>query len=475
MENSKNKALELYNLDELINYSIKEHLSFINKWINNADIISRVEEIDILTHTVSPILLLNNEEINEDTLLRDSANYFILGGPGTGKTILIKRLIQKVLNDPERSKYGLPVLVRARELADNSLINEIKKILGVIHLETNEAFKLIVENRIIIFIDGLDELTSEGEQRVISELSELYQYSDKSRVISTSRQYIRLPKCKYCQIRPFNTKQLIELLGLELPEKDIYNFLNQMQSLGIQATPLLIRIAFLIFQELGQLPHKKVQFYKYWIDLSISQWDKVRMVKRKSKFSTFDPSQKYFILTFTAFDLSVNHQSFSFSHNQFLSSISKIQTRLELNTEDFDAILDELIINTGLIIQTESSFYQFVHRGIQEYLAAEYLVKLPYAPYNDLLKRAPSILALCILISSDPIFYYSIVLDSIINENNESSIYDFLLLLFSQAERHEIESFYNVTNREITENNLSPKFIDLIKTAYNIGIANSGA
>ena len=420
---------------------------------------------------------MDETQISEETLLITNENYLILGGPGTGKTVLIKRLILKILNSEDREKYGVPILIRAREIYNGSILNEVKRILGIEHVNSSDAFSLINNNKIILFIDGLDEVMPENNDILIKELTDLYRFSTVSRIISTSRHRFSLPRCKYCEILPLNNQQLIELINLNLSAKESNEFSNQLIHLNLKLNPLTISSTIDIFQRYGQLPNKKIHIYKHWIDLCINDWDKIRMVSRKSVYPTLIAEQKYFILSFIAFDLTFEHPSKSYSKSQIFSSLSKLTQRLELEPENFFVLLDDIVTNTGIMIESESDTYQFVHRSIQEYLAADYLVKLPKIRYDDLLVKVPSILALCVLISSDPAYYYAVVLDTIkFTADNEESMYIFLLSLFSQAEKKEVELFYNITNSEVVyKSEGNAHLYEIVKTAYNKSIAASGA
>jgi len=69
-------------------------------------------------------------------------------------------------------------------------------------------------------------------------------------------------------------------------------------------------------------------------------------------------------------------------------------------------VVNELETHTGLFIQSGYEQFEFAHKSLQEYLAAEYLVKLPsIPPERRILFKLPNELAIAVTISSNPSDY----------------------------------------------------------------------
>ncbi len=71
-------------------------------------------------------------------------------------------------------------------------------------------------------------------------------------------------------------------------------------------------------------------------------------------------------------------------------------------------MIKELESHTGLFIQSGFELFEFAHKSIQEYLIAEYLVKLPSIPDDfKTIENLPNEFAIAIAISSNPSLYFS--------------------------------------------------------------------
>jgi hypothetical protein len=65
-------------------------------------------------------------------------------------------------------------------------------------------------------------------------------------------------------------------------------------------------------------------------------------------------------------------------------------------------VAKELESHTGLLVQVGAVFYEFSHLALQEYLAADALVRGPAASRADWWKTFPAVAAVSVAMSSDP-------------------------------------------------------------------------
>jgi hypothetical protein len=468
MKNSRNKIHDFYSVNESLSYSINTHLNLLKNWINHFECFFKSGTTNILKNTIMLNIAINGETINEDNLLNSSENYVVVGSPGSGKTVLIKRLIFKMLIREQGKEFGVPILIKARELFKGSILDEIQKILGIERLTRSEVINLLNKNKITIFIDGLDEVNTEDIDIFIDELNKLHESSDHYRLITTSREEYDFAKCNYCEMLPLNQHQLHDLITLKLPEQQIHEFLNELSHLNIQRNPLIISIFISTYIRYGNLPLKTTNIYRQYIYLCLQEWDSMRMIVRRSIFSSLSVEQKFNILSFIAYYLLYHSQVISYSEDEILLAISKLPIKLNFSSKQRGLLLDDIVRNTGLIINKSSDRYEFIHKGIQEYCAAEYLIRLPNINFQDVLIRMPSVLALCVLISSNPFDYYTVVLNTInIKKELELSLISFLTSLFTQVGKNEIDFFINFNiHKEEKINSENLLFDEIIKTSY---------
>ena len=70
-------------------------------------------------------------------------------------------------------------------------------------------------------------------------------------------------------------------------------------------------------------------------------------------------------------------------------------------------VISEIEAHTGILIQSSYNTYEFVHKSMQEYLAAEHIVKMPEIPRKLLHNtNISNELAITVALSSDPNSYF---------------------------------------------------------------------
>ena len=86
----------------------------------------------------------------------------------------------------------------------------------------------------------------------------------------------------------------------------------------------------------------------------------------------------------------------------------KICPNFNLPASEVKKVILEVESHTGLFLQSGFMKYEFVHKSIQEYLAAEYIVKLPSLEYlKEKIDVMGAELAIATSISSNPSLFFS--------------------------------------------------------------------
>src|SRR3954447_10115796 len=102
-----------------------------------------------------------------------------------------------------------------------------------------------------------------------------------------------------------------------------------------------------------------------------------------------------------------------YSKDDLISAYERIYDNFGLPSGEAAKVANELETHTGLFVQSGYDTFEFSHKSLQEYLTAEFIVRLPAVPSErrDLL-RLPNELAISTAISSRPSQYFShLVLD----------------------------------------------------------------
>ncbi|MBK8627858.1 MAG: hypothetical protein IPN86_20515 [Saprospiraceae bacterium] len=126
-----------------------------------------------------------------------------------------------------------------------------------------------------------------------------------------------------------------------------------------------------------------------------------------SNYSNFENDRKFEFLTNLAYSLSINKNKSIFTTEDFKEVYLDICENYGLPKFESKKVAEELETHNGLFIQSGYEMYEFTHLSMQEYLTAEYMVKLPSIPFNRFLLSHPNELAISTAISSNSTFYFS--------------------------------------------------------------------
>lgn len=363
----------------------------------------------------------------------------ILGQPGAGKTTSMKFLCQTIFFD-EASKFNhfkYPIVIKLRDFNNpvnlknraGILIEYLYNLFGLsIEVKENQSEEEIIRTKqklvlylidklnVLLVIEGFDELNYKKHREIVlNEINELANFLEISRMIITSRtsdfnynfentNTFELCPLNEIQIESFANKWLIEEAKVKSFLKEVY----KSPFVDTAVRPLTIAHLCAIYERVGKIPEKPKTVYKKIVNLLLEEWDEQRNVKRISKYSDFEVDRKFEFLTSIAYFLSVNNKKSIFSRSTLENLYFKIHSDFDLERKDSKNVLEELESHTGLFIQSGYDLFEFAHKSLQEYLTAEYIVRLPTMPENlGVIGRIPNELAITISISSNPSFYFT--------------------------------------------------------------------
>ncbi|MEM7374397.1 MAG: NACHT domain-containing protein [Bacteroidota bacterium] len=462
--------------------SIDFHLHTINKWsegIKFRDATNEKSTANIYIHLnffLTPARLqfeksIANEQIPFQNLINTTEGHLvILGQPGAGKTTTMKKLIQDVLRltvHQHGHTFDFPIVIRLRELNAFSVENHthilFKKILDICGIKEKQIkdssnqlvvgiCKLLEELNILLILDGFDELKHELKEPVLEGISILALSLTTTRFILTSRTgdyYREIPKTTVFEICPLNEDQIQFFVQKWLgSEADANTMLKQISDSPFKDTmirPLTLAHLCALFERYHRIPAKPKSIYKKTINLLLEEWDLQKSISRKSRYGQFDVDRKFDFLSHLAYQLSTEYRKMIFDSNILKDVYRRICQEYSLPDQDTQVVVDELENHNGIFIQSGYDSYEFAHKSFQEYLAAEYIVKLPgFPPKSDILKL-PSEMALAVAISSNPTLYFS---DLMLREINQPIDQD-LFLSF-------LKSFFNRLVLEQPDFQLNP-------------------
>jgi energy-coupling factor transporter ATP-binding protein EcfA2 len=406
---------------------------------------------------------ISSEEVIQSVPLRKifdlSTNHIILmGQPGAGKTTSMKYLSQLILQDSvfQMETISFPLLIKFRDLngekgwfdLGGGLVQRIYSILGLrvnfptpgdsqqdkgqkdkentflreqISIKEKVVLTFLEDLKPLLILDGFDELSESIRPLALQEVSRLATHLDQCRLIVTSRTgefKYKVDKMDPYELCPLSRDQIILFVGRWLGDEDrTEDFIRKVDRSPFADTavkPLTLAHLCAIYERTLDIPEKPKTIYKRIVNLLLQEWDQQRSIKRESKYAHFELDRKYEFLTHVAYLLTTVWRKSSFSTQDLLNIYRSIyKDYAGLKEHEAQQAVNELESHTGLILQSAYEQFEFAHKSLQEFLTADYLIRLPSIPKQwSLLSSLPNELAIAIAVSSNPTEYLSeLVLD----------------------------------------------------------------
>jgi len=431
------------NLEEHLN----THIKYVKNWSSEISFkdmpkSKRTSEVYIeLDLNITPERLKFDEEegtreASISKIFKQSDNHIVLlGQPGAGKTTSTKFICNSILFDEKYypNKFNLPLLVRLRDLkssakSDNTLIDTLCSILNI-QVQSSEKNKeddlevikfnflinLLEKISPLIVLDGFDEISTHILKRdVLDNFSKLTNQLEKARILFTSRTadyYYSIGNTSEFEICPLTQDQIkqfaIKWLSNDDKAKDFLFALRKSPFQDTAIRPLNLAHLCAIYERVNKIPDKPKTIYRKIVNLLLEEWNEQRRIERTTNYSEFEIDRKFEFMCALSFSLSTAYMQTSFNSKRLQEIYSKIYKDFELPPDQSEQVVTEIESHTGLFIKSRYDRYEFSHKSLQEFLTAEYLVKLPTIPTDkEILHSIPNELAIAIAISSRPSQYF---------------------------------------------------------------------
>lgn len=442
-EEFKSKRINIINLDNVqFIESILFHKKIISNWSHSLSFRDLKDEkkisniyIDLDYFLIPKRMQFDKEDTRliklEEVFQSTRYHIVVLGQPGAGKTTTMQKIIQSLLNKEKEVllNFNFPILFRLRELndkpANTSIVEVLLEILGFKvndrknFLKNISAFRrnlinLIDDLKILVVLDGFDELNSKIKEILIKDLKEFGLGLNSARIILTSRTgdyTYKIENFKEFEISPFSNDQIKKFVTNWLNDRDKANDLfSQILSSPFSDTiirPLTLSHLCAIYERNQKIPDKPKTVYKKIVNLLLEEWDNQRGIIRNSAYSEFEIDRKFDFLTNLSYYLTTTYYKSTFSEIELSKAYLNICENFSLPKEQENEVVNELETHTGIFLQSGYNKFEFAHKSIQEYLTAEYLVKLPAIPIDQNLINLSAELAMAVSISSNSTLYLS--------------------------------------------------------------------
>jgi predicted NACHT family NTPase len=442
--------------------ALRDHLRFVENW--SSEIVFRdllrskklAESFVDLECQLGQVqdgrAMIAHETRRVSSLLNSNDHVVVLGRPGAGKTTSMQRLALSALQRYKPNDTFTPVVLRLRELSGTetvldrlaqiaavSLVGVSGKRTGVKRSRAyaederrdmketqRRALSAYFDSiRALVFLDGLDECPPILRSQVEGEINALMEHSLHYKIILTCRSAdysFSFPAQAYT-ILPL-TKREVRIFAVKwLGTARASAFMGQLEISpysGAEVVPITIAHLCAIFERRGEIPRQPRFVYQKIVRLLLEEWDEQRGIQRPSQYSGFEIDRKLEFLRRISYELTVGESRGSFTHPQLESAYLKSHELFGLPRAEYSRVAREIESHNGLILQSAFDRYEFAHKSIQEYLTAEYLLRLPDVPRPYFLNLGDE-LAIATGLSSRPELYVESITETLLSSGSDGS------------------------------------------------------
>ncbi|MEB3210920.1 MAG: NACHT domain-containing protein [Leptolyngbyaceae bacterium] len=323
---------------------------------------------------------------------QDSSCILVYGLPGSGKTSYLKWLATQC-NEGNLHPGLVPVFLLARNFSTQpgqfDLASCIADFLEQCDVPdaSPKAFQLLQSGKIILFIDGLDELPEEISRYHCRNIAQTAERYDRCRFIFSCRLPLLLP--------PFRQFEKVLVYGFDstqrqdfarewfMAETDNATALNSFllrlkryKPLGeLARTPLLMELLCRVFNRYQEFPPTRADLYSLGIeDLLYREQDLPanNLIRRIGRDAIWNFLRKVATDFFTN-----NEPMVLFERQAVLSQVEQMLlpiVRETGNNVSSENILEAIEVTYGLLVTHSYNFCSFSHLTFQEYFTADHLV-----------------------------------------------------------------------------------------------------
>jgi len=365
---------------------------------------SETESLTIEDIDISSLDKISQRKITGMQAVEQYSSVRLLGKPGSGKSTFLKYLAMQC----NRERFALshvPILIMLRDFAASYLDNPQLNFLEYIHQEFFTAglsdptviMNLLQGGRILLMIDGLDEVGIEAENIVLNQVRRFFEKYYKNKFVVSCRaaaEKLALKGFTDLQLAPFNEAQISTFIhkcfgefgtldGLDA-QKNSSEFMEKLKLpenkriRRLATTPLFLHLACSLFYRTDKFATRQVEFYKQALDLLLGKWDEARGIQRDEVYLGFDLSKRISYACGLAFETFKNGQYF-FDEDvleKFTLNFIKSQVVVSNDPEEIYQATNAVIRSHksqyyhGLLSQRERGIFSFTYLALQEYLIA---------------------------------------------------------------------------------------------------------
>lgn len=303
-------------------------------------------------------------------LLEDNTNAVIFAGPGDGKTVLMQWFFSQLVS----RQNHLPMLFMLRR---PGTVNDLAACVKDISSEKIPNKKK--KNKIVLLVDGYDEIMEEQRKEVSNILLE-YTSLKVGNFYLTCRTFYPIYNlsASHFWIAGFTPEDAVgfatsflKVYGATINAEELINELCVRGFQSFTEHPLMLALVCILqTTALKKLPHSPLGLIRRAIDTLTLRWDENRGIARDSKIP-LDGEERVRCLMRIAY----NMDDFEGTYQKVTAIAREHLVCQQIVGVDTRKFLQELSQWYGLLIPLSGDSWGFSHRTIHDFLAARYWVE----------------------------------------------------------------------------------------------------
>ncbi|RZM82729.1 NACHT domain-containing protein [Leptolyngbya iicbica] len=346
------------------------------------------------------------DAVDAMTVIEQTSRILLLGKPGSGKTTFLQHVANQCIAGHYRPDC-VPLFLQLRhtlltphltatEAGRSPLLGTLTTLATTAGLTTAQLQTLLQQGRLLLLLDGLDEVPTAQLSELLQDIQNLAQtYPDNPCLITgrLSNQLPYLPGFSDAEVDDFNRLQVqtfverwfqANLPDRALAQRKTQDFLDALDSEAHQplkelvATPILLSLLCSVFLGRSDFPKQRAKLYQAGLDILLERWDLARGIQRDDRYRQLRVADKLQLLgkiaatTFEQGQYFFEKTTLLALITDYCQSVSEQPAAIDLETQyrESEAILEAIQIQHGLIVERAKDIYSFSHLTFQEYLTA---------------------------------------------------------------------------------------------------------
>lgn len=344
--------------------------------------------------------------------VKKHSKLMVIGKPGAGKTTFLKSLGLQ-FSEGKLQNGLVPIFITLKEFADDAkkpnLLDYIIERISHYNILGEEIEQILKQGKIMILLDGLDEVKEEHNSYVLTQINNFYDRYHKNRFVMTCRIAAReytFEAFTEVEVADFDSEQIdtfakkwFQCSQEEKKEEKAKQFMRNLEKQPrikeLATNPLLLTLLCLVFENKGEfVSRNRYELYKEAIDTLLVRWDAKRNIDRDNFYKNLSLGEKRDLLSYIALttfekgdyylsNIDLVHLIADYIRN-FPDATKTNPEQLELDSE---AVLKCIEAHHGLLVERAKNIYSFSHLTFLEYFTAR---RIATRPDPDTLGRALS-------------------------------------------------------------------------------------